>query len=68
MENLTCYAAKCRFCKPGGGCLLVGLEIGIHGQCVNYEERSVEQLRHYLQQRGLSEGEIAAIIQEAQQG
>lgn len=43
----------------------MGLEIGKSGRCLNFEERTTEKLRQYLEERGLTEAAIKQIIAEA---
>ena len=60
----ACYAGTCRF-NHGGVCNILGLEIGKSGRCLNFEERTTEKLRQYLEERGLTEAAIKQIIAEA---
>lgn len=60
----ACYAGTCRF-NHGGVCNILGLEIGKSGRCLNFEERTTEKLRQYLDERGLTEAAIKQIIAEA---
>ena len=60
----ACYAKGCRF-NNGGVCNILGLEIGKSGRCLNFEERSTENLRQYLVERGLTPAAIEQVITEA---
>lgn len=64
----ACYATCCRFNNGGGGCRFMGLEIGKSGRCLNYEERTPEKLRAYLEERGLPPKAIEQIMREAANG
>ncbi len=63
----ACYAGTCRF-NHGGVCNILGLEIGKSGRCLNYEERTPEKLRAYLEERGLPPKAIEQIMREAANG
>lgn len=58
----VCYATHCRF-NVQKACAMRQNEIGVNGQCINFEIRKPEHVRQYLEARGdLSPAEIEEIM------